>query len=189
MTLVGIAYHYRGTSIHRMRAFAQTVAHYGNHYPVRIVDSPHPTYNRAASRNQAVRVAEQAGWQAVAIHDADMTVPVPAIQEAAEMSVKKQAVVYPYTEYRALDHEGDVFKRTKNSPGGILVCPPHVWWLVGGMNESYTGWGWEDTDMVRRLKAANIPTFRLPHTAIHYHHEQHQPDPHNKHLFKKGTIR
>lgn len=178
MTTVGIALHYRGTSIERVRAFARTVEHYGDTYPLRIVDSGHQPYNRAASRNLGVRAAQQAGWQVVAVHDADMIVPPEAIAQAAEHALETGGFIYPYTDYIGLDEHGNKRRRTSNCPGGIYVCTPEAWWSVGGMDEGFVEWGWEDTDLRTRWRKQGVYEARLPYTVRHYYHQPVDPRQH-----------
>lgn len=175
---VGIAFHYRGTDIYRMRAFGRTVSRYAGHFPIVIADSLHAPYNRAASRNLAVRLAEAKGWDVVAVHDADMTVPPEAIQKAADLALETGGFIYPYTDYRGLDEHGNKRRHTTDSPGGIFVCTPDTWWSVGGMDEGFTEWGWEDADLRARWRKQGIYEARLPYTAFHYYHEPADPTKH-----------
>lgn len=110
------------------------------HDSVQIVaDSGHETFNRSASRNLAVRLAEQYSPDVVVISDAD-TIPSPAGLAAAIAAAADGGMHYPFDKY--------LYAGTDCTPGGntggIYVCRPDVWWAVHGMDERFDGYGGED---------------------------------------------
>jgi len=69
---------------------------------------------------------------------------------------------------------------------GSLIFGERAYREVGGMDESYTGWGWEDMDFAEKLEAVATP-HTLPLVGYHLHHEEdRKPVPENFEKFK-GT--
>ncbi len=74
---------------------------------------------------------------------------------------------------------------------GSMVFSRHAYDVSGGMDETYSGWGWEDIDFAERLASA-LPVHTLPFRAVHLHHEEdrqrsesnanHYFNTHRKHL-------
>jgi len=104
-----------------------------------LADSGHEPFNRAASRNLAVRMAEVYSPDVVVISDAD-TIPSPAGLTAALTAALDGGMHYPFDKYL---YAGSDCTPGGNT-GGIYVCRPDVWWAGGGMDERFSGWGGED---------------------------------------------
>lgn len=123
-------------------------------FPLLLVDSGHETFNRAASRNCGVR-AVPAGHVAV-VCDAD-TLPDPQALALAVAAAYDGRLHYPFTICHYLTEAGthEVLAGERPDPtrieltipaaqGGIMVMLAEAWLELGGMDEHFTGWGYED---------------------------------------------
>ncbi|NGM37555.1 glycosyltransferase [Methylobacterium sp. DB0501] len=60
--------------------------------------------------------------------------------------------------------------------GLSFALAARAWHAVGGMDESYAGYGGEETDLAARLTASGLPTFWVAGArAYHQHHPVHVP--------------
>lgn len=120
------------------------------------VDSGHMPFSRAGSRNEGVRQAQAAGADVVVICDADTLVESEPLH--ASITAAADGVMHlPYTWYRGLSPDGTAAYLAAKpaagchaelehqwATGGIIVIQPTAWWAMGGMDERFTGWGFED---------------------------------------------
>lgn len=146
-------------------------------------DSGHQPFNRAASRNHGVRLAEQAGADVVVVCDADTLVQPDPLHEAIAAAGDGRLHL-PYTRYRGLTREGteawlsnrpDIDSmptedETTWSTGGVLVIRTDAWWRAGGQDERFTGWGAEDSAYRIACDALLGPTVRHEGTIHHLWH-------------------
>lgn len=70
--------------------------------------------------------------------------------------------------------------RPEPNPGQLwglsFALPSRRWHAVGGMDETYVGYGGEETDLAARLAASGLPTFWVGGArAYHQHHPVHVP--------------
>jgi hypothetical protein len=100
----------------------------------------------------------QAGKGIVIVCDAD-TIPEPEpLHAAVEAAGRDGRLHLPYTRYRALSPAGTTAvlngaplsecpteTESTGAQGGILVMDAEAWQNTGGMDERFTGWGFEDT--------------------------------------------
>jgi hypothetical protein len=154
---------------------------------VMAVDSGHERFHRGATRNLGVRLALEAGLDVAVVCDAD-TLPeyvplISAVRGAAEDGL----LHLPYTRYRALTERGSRrYMRGADpgrcpteldweySTGGVFVIQPRRWFDAGGMDERFTGWGFEDTSFRTAADALLGPTIRHPGTIVHLWHPSTQ---------------
>ncbi|MAS94941.1 MAG: hypothetical protein CMO55_17225 [Verrucomicrobiales bacterium] len=54
---------------------------------------------------------------------------------------------------------------------GTLIFSREAFEQTGGLDESFSGWGWEDMDFAERLKELHTP-HTLPLVGVHLHHEE-----------------
>lgn len=145
-------------------------------------DTGHQLFNRAASRNAGVRLAEQAGADVVILCDAD-TLPQPGPLAEAVSSADDGRLHLPYTYYRGLSEQGTRDHLAGGFPeecetelahewatGGCMVVTPNAWWQAGGMDERFIGFGHED--VAYRIAADTLlgPTVKHPGTIVHLWH-------------------
>lgn len=119
-------------------------------------DSGHQPFNRAASRNGGV-ANSYGGVETLVVCDADAIVePAPLHEAIAEAGDGKLHL--PYTEVRLLSQDGSehvhlgtdpsrarVWHTNPFSVGGCVVVSYETWRAVGGWDERFTNWGFEDT--------------------------------------------
>jgi hypothetical protein len=104
-------------------------------------------FNLSQARNHAVL---QAKTRYVIVADADTLPDIAAVEASLD---EFDGVTWPYMTFRHIPNsavdKSDLMSvqpdRTYGqSVGGILVCPTQIYWELGGMDEKFTGWGFED---------------------------------------------
>lgn len=142
------------------------------------VDGP---FNRSRALNEA---AEGSDWDVAVILDAD-TVPTyhPNVGEAVDLALKTGKLVLPQDTFRSLSRAGtkavlaaecaieDAEKRWDypNPKSSCIVVSRQTWELVGGFDERFEGWGFEDAAFFRACRAlAGVE--RLPGLCYHLWH-------------------
>lgn len=146
------------------------------------VDSQHTPFSRAGSRNEGVRIATDTKADIVVICDAD-TLVEPEPLHAAIAAAGDGRLHLPYTWYRGLSQPGTEAYLAgvpadhcttdwahEWATGGVLVIQPDAWWAAGGMDESFTGWGFEDTAFRTAADALLGLTIKHPGTITHLWH-------------------
>ncbi|MGH3584747.1 MAG: glycosyltransferase family 2 protein [Pseudonocardia sp.] len=146
------------------------------------VDSGHSPFSRAGSRNEGVRQAQAAGADIVVLCDAD-TLAEPQPLLAAIDAATDGVLHLPYTWYRGLSQAGTAAYlggvqaahcatdwAHEWATGGVLVIQPTAWWAAGGMDEAFTGWGFEDTAFRTAADALLGPTVKHEGTITHLWH-------------------
>lgn len=144
------------------------------------VDSGHRPFSRAGSRNLGVRLAQDAECDIVALCDADTLVEPEPLMAAIEGAHRDGRLHLPYTRFRGLSPQGtrlylggtpahacESELETEWSTGGIMAIRPDSWWAMGGMDETFQGWGMEDTAARVACDALLGPTIRHE-GAIHH---------------------
>lgn len=120
------------------------------------------------TRNLGVRFAEEHGADIVILNDAD-TFPdkIDTLLQTIDAAMTDDFIHNPYTEYRFYKLEATnqyyktrsfmncAFRIEHGSNAGIWVFKPSSWWLLGGMDEKFKKWGYEDT------------AFEYVHTLVH----------------------
>jgi len=158
------------------------------------VDTDHEAFCLAGCRNQGVRAAQEAGCDVVVLCDAD-TLPEPAPLLAAINSAQDGRLHLPYRTFKGFSpagtaaylagtpaHRCEVELQTEWSTGGVMVIQPAAWWRMGGSDERFRGWGFEDTATRVACDALLGPTVRHTGTIYHLWHPTSR-DP-NSPLFK-----
>lgn len=155
----------RGDGGHRDKAWAYVEEWWRSHgYEVFVGAGPDEgRFNAAAARNEAARSAGT--WDVGIFADAD-TVPadIEVIRRAVAMAHERKRFVRPYKRYTQLDEErtavvleGGPLEGGKtlgeNVPeGGIAIVPRILYDRVGGYDERFVGWGWEDTSFAQACR-------------------------------------
>lgn len=148
-------------------------------------------FNRSKARNKAF--AESSG-EIIVISDADTVCPMDNVLGGLKAIDEGRPWVIAHTEYYSLTEEytdwlitqppGIMLKpllpfqfdwvmpnrRTGYSSAGVLIMPREAYEKVGGYDEQYDGWGYEDNDFCVRMdrevgKATRVygPMFHLWH--------------------------
>lgn len=127
----------------RVRSFRNAMDFWSMLGEVRLVDSGHTNFHRAASRNLAVMTAANLGHTKLVITDAD-TIPEAGPVKEAWSSVDDDAVHLPYSLCRVLDRSDRVVGEFGFTCGGVYVTTVNAWTAVGGQDEGFTAWAPED---------------------------------------------
>jgi hypothetical protein len=160
--------------------------------PIMLVDSGHEPFNRSASRNLGVRRTPPD--EVVVVCDAD-TSPDPASLVRAVADAHDGNLHYPFTLCHYLTEAGTALVLNGEPPdpyrieftipcaqGGVMVMLASVWIELGGMDERFTGWGYEDCAWHTTVTAALGAPVRHEGIAWHLWHPSERnngtPDQH-----------
>lgn len=146
------------------------------------VDTGHEAFCLAGCRNQGVRAAEEAACDVVVLCDADTLPEKEPLLEAVEGAADGRLHL-PYRLFKGFSpkgtaaflsgtpaHQCEVELQTEWSTGGIMVIQPDAWWRMGGSDERFRGWGFEDTAARVAADALLGPTVRHDGTIYHLWH-------------------
>lgn len=111
--------------------------------PIEFFDSGHEIFNRAASRNMAVRWAAANGHDRLIITDADTIADPHAVTEAWN-ETDSTAVHLPYTICRVYNMVDELVGQFDFTCGGVYVTTPEAWSAAGGQDERFDRWAPED---------------------------------------------
>jgi hypothetical protein len=143
-------------------------------------------FNRSAAVNRAAGLAGE--WDVAVIIDADVICDAERVKQAVELAHRTGKMVLPHDARKDLNPAGSIQVRagyagrwdrfvrhvysTANghpSVSSVVVVPRRLWDEIGGFDESFRGWGYEDTAF-----AAAAETFggivRMPGEVWHLWH-------------------
>jgi hypothetical protein len=124
-------------------------------------------FNRAKAVNRAAELATKDGdWDIALVVDSDIFVPLRQVEAAIETARTTGKVTWAHRRWRGLDEDSsrrvvadrrdfgpdvdrddmDVFVERTNpiSWSCCIAIPRAVWDDIGGFDERFVGWGWED---------------------------------------------
>lgn len=178
---------YRGANEWREKNFRFVTSWYAPlGLDVYIGDSGHARFNRAASRNAA---AEQGPWDRALIADADCIVDLDTVRKAFERASETGRLILPHDDFyrlsqygtarvlkqpKLLDRSlvaltGEVRVRASMMPSGALVLTHDAYRAIGGYDERFLGWGYEDSEFLKDA-AKTVGYERLHANLIHLWH-------------------
>jgi len=144
---------WRGSEPHRGRAW-RTVRTWWDQFDYEMFSAAGPDgpMNRSAARNQAAAAAGE--WDVAVFADAD-TIGQPELIPAAVEAAQQGVIAYPFTRFEGWTpqqtqavYQGRPPGRGRGvkhpSPGGILAVDRALFETVGGWDEKFVGWGYED---------------------------------------------
>jgi glycosyltransferase involved in cell wall biosynthesis len=147
----------------RVPAFNAVVKWYEENLPdakIYYADHPGDVWLPSASRNDGVRMAEADGVDVIVMSDADTIPQISPLKEAIQGAYEDNLIHNPYNRYRMLGDLGtsqhlegnvalDKCSHTSwdSACSGTNVFTPAAWWKLGGMDEKFKQWGYEDTAM------------------------------------------
>lgn len=155
---------------HRDRLWAYCRARWERYMPDLAIYEGHHTdglFNRSAAVNEAARLADQDGrWDVGIVIDSDVFLRVSDVRAAIDRAVETGRVTWPHTRWRELRQDWtmrvlaepmdlgpepsrdamDLLVGVTNpiSWSCCIVIPRAVWDDIGGFDERFRGWGWED---------------------------------------------
>jgi hypothetical protein len=121
---------------------------------IHYTDTADEYFNLAGARNLGVR--NNADADVVILNDADTIPEIEPLRSAIEAAATDSAVHLPYTQYRSLRYEGTMqyangyplrkcnHLLVDGACSGVYVTSPETWFLHGGQDEKFRGWGFED---------------------------------------------
>lgn len=209
MKKISILFPFRGDGGWRDRVFATLQAYYGSLLPeaeICIGTSDGEPFSRSGARNDAFR---QSTGDLLVINDADTFCWTPGLTEALRLVDEgEEKFALPYDVYfnvnelwtdawlrfnGKVDVLGELPRegyehRLLTAESGVLVLSREAWETVGGYDENFVGYGWEDNAFITALTRANGRGLKLHGTAYHLYHElsgdpfQHPWKEHNRAL-------
>lgn len=148
-------------------------------WPIYLGDRPGP-WSRGAAINAGAR--ESGHWDVAVIADADTIPEIEPVGAAAKMAHDSGGAIRPHDTLWMMNPvetmkfvaggPGNVQRRPRsliNKGGGLLVVSRMAWDRVRGYDETFVGWGHEDTHLNTRL-LAEASWDRIPGTAWHLWH-------------------
>jgi hypothetical protein len=142
-----------------------------------VVDTAPPeVWNPARCRNQAVRVCPEADYYAPV--DVDCLVPPGYAEDIRnELAEDPWRPLTPLVRFADEDLSVDEMPWVSDWPGdgreapgaGMTVYPRHVWYDSHGMDEEFTRWGSEDTDLLWRVRMGTGVEAKLLDEVVVYH--------------------
>ncbi len=114
-------------------------------------------FNRAMALNTA---SEKAGeWDIAVILDSDVICDPQHVRDAIAMAAEQERVVVPFKVRHNLNQRGSerimagepshwerfISRNYYDQHSSVIVVPRTVWDTVGGFDETFSGWGMEDT--------------------------------------------
>lgn len=175
----------------RIKPLKKVLSWYEQNFPDFIVilsDSDGEKFNLSRARNLGVERAKELQADIIVLNDAD-TIPdkTEVLKQTIDAAMKDNLVHNPYTEYRFYDINNTnlyfqnnsfmslPFYASYTSNAGIWVFKPSSWDMVGGMDEKFVGWGFEDTAFERAHEIIH-GTKLIKHDGI-IHAFDHERDP------------
>ena len=173
----------------RVDGFKKVVAWYKENLPdakIYTADRAGEFWSMSGSRNDGVRMAEADGCDVVIINDADTIPQIEPLHESISAAFLDDLMHNPYTEYRAFTEQsieqvekGVSFKNVSYEviPGacsGVNVFTPTAWWKIGGNDEKFKGWGFEDTAMRRVHEIVNKTSYVRHEGLVFAFYHKHQ---------------
>ncbi len=152
-------------------------------WPVSVGRSPEP-FSRAQAINQGVG---QTDAEIVVVNDADTLVGPEQIRRAVAWAQGAPGLVYAYTRYRRLGPDAviDTYKdvpygeakwQMESAPSqSVVAIRRSDFWEIGGMDEQFVGWGYEDCEFADRA-ARYVPIRRVPGDLYHIWHGDRRED-------------
>lgn len=132
-------------------------------------------FSRALAFNNAVKFAKT---ELIFLCDADMSVPKDLIQTINYL-VKKNRVWIPCVFYLNKGFKNDPLYKNGEwmlEGKGMVACLKSDFLKIGCLNESYTEWGGEDTELWERFHKSKFIVIRNKQkNLIHNWHESHNP--------------
>ncbi len=129
-------------------------------------------YNRGWALN--IGAVEAADAEYLFLLDSDVLLPHDSLNRALERMRSGVRVLRPYTEALFLNPENDG-RLFLNPMGLCLWIRSDFYREVGGHDESFRGWGWEDREFWERIER-HTPIDKMPDRILHQYHPRRVMD-------------
>lgn len=173
----------------RDRLWAFTRAWWTEHVQLPIVEGHHLAtegpFNRATAINRAAHADEAGDWDVAVIIDSDVLCDGGQVHAAVRCAHRTGAMTVGFTERLHLNGGGTAkvlagyagnwrpFARVvaMESVSSCVAVRRDLWDRVGGFDEAFVGWGWEDVAFRIHAEAeAAMPVVRIGGQLWHLHH-------------------
>lgn len=141
--------------------------------------------NRSRARNRAA--AAGGDWDVCLFGDADTIGEPDLVKRAAQLAGETGRMVWPFDRFVGLDQpstarlyriggdpalvaRGPRIRRLRQSPGGIVAVRRDLFETIGGWDEGFAGWGFEDVAFVCAAMALGPGLCRLDGEIFHLWH-------------------
>ncbi len=169
---VSVVVPFGGMNIERLAALELVLDYYRAEFPdwaVTLASNHEHPFSRARACNEGV--AKTAG-PVVVINDADSLCPPDQLREAVRLAQAEPGLVWAYTLYQRLTREDTAivheyadalkaedieWKATHTVSTGCVAIRRDCYDQVGGMDEGFTDWGYEDMVFANRCKTYWTP--------------------------------
>lgn len=152
-------------------------------------------FNRSAAINRAAQAAGD--FDAAVVIDADVLIDAGQVRAGLGLIERFDRVVFPFRVYRSLTEIGTSrvmagwrgdwttasITAYWDSVSCVVMVPRVVWDRVGGFDERFVGWGWEDTAFACATDTAG-GRLRLQGTLWHLYHPPSPERNHNTREYK-----
>lgn len=140
-------------------------------------------FNKARAFNRAAAAAGD--WDVAVLIDADIWPDHPdQVLRAIESARWTRSLCFAHNRWHALSEAGtedvlngvcrpnqaQVVQVNPNTFSSVFAVPRELWDLVGGFDERFTGWGWEDLAFMASCRATR-GVERVPGRVFHLWHE------------------
>jgi cellulose synthase/poly-beta-1,6-N-acetylglucosamine synthase-like glycosyltransferase len=143
-------------------------------------DSGHDPFSRSASKNLGASLVAD---DILVFLDADTMIPPQQIHDAVDLA-REGHMVHPYTEYHGMaQRQSHYIVHGQANPtadtsdwniswatGGSIVMYREMFFDLGGYDEAYTDWGFEDISLIILGKNRGIELKRIEGNAYHLWH-------------------
>jgi hypothetical protein len=141
-------------------------------YTVCVGDSdPDLPFNLCQARNRAAVMAGDV--DVLVFNDADTYIPPAQLREAVRMAAEDESLVQPYTRFLSMNpYTGQSVPRVCTGPvmnSGNLAIARALFERMGGWDERFTDWGWEDAAFLG-LARAIAPFHAVQGTIVAFEH-------------------
>jgi GT2 family glycosyltransferase len=114
-------------------------------------------FSRSAAVNTAARLA--GNWKTAILLDSDVFVDVGQVKDGLELAKVSETLVHPFRSHHSLNQGGSdqimngftgswvrwIARTQLDNISACVIVPRKVWDVVGGFDERFQGWGFEDS--------------------------------------------
>lgn len=164
-------------------------------YPIYEGDHLEGPFNRSAGVNLAARLAGD--WDTALVIDADVIVDLHNVEQGIVLAEHTGRQVFPFRDYRALNNAGALkvmegfkggwmpyVKQTfRDNRSACFAIPRTCWDRIGGFDERFVGWGYEDVAFSYATSAAAGNYLRLSGDLWHLWHPKNPENNHQSKLY------
>jgi hypothetical protein len=170
----------------RDRIWAWTKAWWRREFPeFEMIEGHHDgpdLFNRSKALNRASATAGD--WDMAVIIDSDVITDPGHVREAIATAAREVRMVVPFTVRHNLNRKGSerimagdtgpwehyVARDYLDQHSAVIVVPRSVWDTVGGFDETFSGWGMEDTAFAIAVTTLVGPLVHMPGECWHFYH-------------------